>query len=205
MWVRSFLVAMGVLCSSAALALDFDEARDGDLSESPDAPTSIVLDAGSNRVVGIVDGGADARDYMTFTLDPGRMLLEIRLLRYQDAELDFIPGNRGFHALAEGPTSYIPDVSTASLFMGGDHLDPLIGTDLLAVLATAPLAGTGFEAPLGPGTYTYLVQQTSPAPTRYELELIVAVPEPSTALLVGVGLAVLSARRGRGRGGRAIG
>jgi hypothetical protein len=190
---RSLLVLLSALFPHVASALDYDESQQGDFSESPDAPLQILLTEGSNRVVGIVDGATDVRDYLTFTIEDGQQLLAIDLVRYQDATLAFVPGNRGFHAIADGSTSYVPDSTTASLFMGGAHLDPLIGDDLLAVLATAPLAGTGFDVPLGPGTYTYHVQQTSPSPTLYEVDFILAVPEPSSALLIGVGLTILSA------------
>ena len=187
--LSSVLTFTALLLSSPAVrALDYDDLLDGDFSDLPDAPTPIVLDLGSNEIAGTVDGLFDVRDYVTFTLDPGLALAEIRLLQYTNAELEFIPGNRGFHAIIDGGTSFIPDMDTAGLFLGGDHLDPLPeGTDLLALLAAAPLAGTGFETPLESGTYTYHVQNTSPDFTRYRLEFVV-VPEPSTALLMGFGL-----------------
>ena len=194
--VLCFLASIIASWSTSAIALDYDEALDGDFSGLPDAPTEVVLDEGSNRLVGMLDGSADARDYVTFTLRPGETLIGITLVRWDDALLPFLDGNIGFHALAEGPTSFIPDFDTAPFFLGGDHLDPLAtpeGTDLLPVLAMAPLAGTGFEVPLGPGTYTYLIQQTTPIGIAYEFDLIVAVPEPSTALLMGTGLAGLAA------------
>jgi hypothetical protein len=186
----SSLLAFFVLLLSApaVMALDYDDVLDGDFSDLPDAPTPIVLDLGPNEVAGTLDGLLDVRDYVTFTLDPGLALAEIRLLQYTNAELEFIPGNRGFHAIIDGDTSFIPDVDTASLFLGGDHLDPLpVDTDLLPLLAAAPLAGVGFDIPLESGTYTYHVQNTSPDFTRYRLEFVV-VPEPSTALLMGFGL-----------------
>ena len=184
-----------LLLATPLFALDYDEAIDGDLSEDPAAPTALALDLGSNRVSGRVDGSADIRDYLTFDIREGQSLLSLILIEYVDETLPFIPGNRGYHAFFDGATSLIPDIDNAPSFMGGDHLDALpSGTDLLPILASAPLAGVGFEAPLGPGTYTYHLQQTSPSPTRYALDFVV-VPEPSTAVLLLMGLALMRPSR----------
>jgi hypothetical protein len=64
------------------------------------------------------------------------------------------------------------------------------------VLASAPLGGTGFEVPLGAGTYTYLVQQTGPQQTGYSIEFNVT-PEPSGLLFVLIGLGAVVSRRQR--------
>jgi hypothetical protein len=198
------LLTLALLSASPVLALDYDESRDGDLSELPDAPTSLALEPGSNIVTGRLDGIGDIRDYMSFTIPSGQALSSILLLEYVNAELSFLPGNRGFHAIAAGPTSFIPSTTTAGLFLGGDHLDaqPTV-VDLLPILAGAPLAGTGFDVPLGPGTYTYHVQQTSPEATAYSLEFVV-VPEPSTAVLLLGGLALMRVA-GRARRDEAAG
>jgi hypothetical protein len=126
----------------------------------------------------------DVRDYLTFTLGPNQQLVSLLLLEYVDIDSGE-PGNRGFNAINLGSTSFIPGVDTADDFLGGDHLDPApSGTDLLPILASAPLAGTGFSVPLGPGTYTYLIQQTGTDFTGYELDFNVAViPLPAAAWL----------------------
>ena len=184
-----------VLWPLAGHALDYDEAILGDLSSEPGAPTAITLDRGSNLVIGNVNGLSDVRDYLTFTLRDGDVLSELRQIEWVDADLPFLPGNRGYHALISGPTSLIPSATNVGDFLGGDHMDQLeSGTDLLAILAGAPLAGTGFATPLGAGTYSYHVQQTGPNGNNYILEFVV-IPEPSTALLLGGGLIALARRR----------
>jgi hypothetical protein len=188
--------AGALLIATPLYALDYNEATDGDLSENPEAPTPLAFDLGANRVTGGVDGSGDVRDYMSFEIAVGQSLESLLLIEYLDATIP-IPGNRGYHAIIDGPTSLIPDFENSDQFLGGDHLDQQpSGTDLLPLLAAAPLAGVGFDVPLGPGTYTYHLQQTSPAPTRYVLEFVV-VPEPSTAMMLLMGLALMRVGRGK--------
>jgi hypothetical protein len=189
-FLPALIMGIVLLGAGAAPALVYDESMDGDLSEDPASPTPLVFGMGGNTLIAQVDGVEDV-DYLTFTIGDAQALDAILLLEYVNADLPILPGNRGFHAIAAGPTSFIPSPSTADQFLGGDHLDAQDSiVDLLPILATAPLAGTGFEVPLGPGTYTYLVQQTTPEPTRYSLEFVV-VPEPSAALLLLGGLVVM--------------
>jgi hypothetical protein len=76
-------------------------------------------------------------------------------------------GNRGYHALLGGAVGLVPGPGNSASFLGGDHLDPApSGVDLLLALAAAPLAGTGLVAPLEPGSYTCVAQQTGPQLTR---------------------------------------
>ncbi|MEM9056745.1 MAG: VPLPA-CTERM sorting domain-containing protein, partial [Pseudomonadota bacterium] len=87
---------------------------------------------------------------------------------------------------------------TDSTCIGGvsfeDHLDPDIGADLLPALAAGTLAGSGFDAPLGEGVYTFLVQQTGPQLNGYSLEFVVsAVPVPAALPLLLGALGALGA------------
>jgi hypothetical protein len=55
----------------------------------------------------------------------------------------------------------------------------------------APTGGQGFSAPLGAGTYTYVIQQTGQNVNLYALDFEV-VPEPTTLALAAVaGMATL--------------
>jgi hypothetical protein len=185
--------------ASVSAQVVWDETNMGDLSSDPSAPTGLTLGVGDNIIFGSVGGGAgglaDVRDYVTFTIGPGQSLVGLVQLVYVDVVTGG-PGNRGFHAINSGSTSFIPDPVTAGMFLGGDHLDPLpAGTDMLPTLASAPLAGTGFSVPLGPGTYSYLVQQTGPELTAYSISLQV-VPGPSALALLGLGgIAAMRRRR----------
>ncbi len=193
-------VALTGFASAASGAIVWDESVDGDLSDDPLAPTGIMFAVGVNGVIG-TDGDADTRDYITFTIEEGYQLDAILLQGYVDVATGG-DGDRGYIAINDGDSSAIPDGGNSDSFLGGSHLDPLAsGTDLLAILAAAPLAGTGFEAPLGPGTYSFLIQQTGTEITSYDLEFMVsaAVPLPAAGwlLLSAIGLAGGWSRRAR--------
>ena len=160
----------------AALGVLWDESTDGDLSTDPASPTPIVLAVGTNTIRGSVISPADTRDYITFTIPPGQQLTALRQRAYVDVPGGF-GANRGYNAFNSGSTSLVPNNMNGASFLGGNHIDPLTpGTDMLATLAGAPLAGTGFSVPLGPGTYSYLIQQTGPEENGYELEFVVSGP-----------------------------
>lgn len=198
MWTRKRL-AIAWLVTAASVAkggVVWDEAIDGDLSNDPNAPTPVALNVGSNVFSGTVTGlvfASDVWDYITFTIPAGQALSQLLLLEYTDAPSGD-PGNTGFHAIIEGPTSYYPDFGNIGLFLGGDHLDwsPVV-VDVLPNLANATLGGQGFTTPLGPGTYTYHIMQTGPDTTGYKLDFVVT-PEPASFALLLVGAALLRRR-----------
>ena len=139
------------------MAIAWNESVNGDLSNDPGAPTPVMFELGGDIVIGSVGAPEDTRDFLTFTVEPNQRFVSLSLLSYSFDNGDLV----AFHALNEGPTSYIPDVDTADNFLGGNHLEfSDSGRDLLPDLAMAPLAGTGFDVPLGPGTYSYVIQQT---------------------------------------------
>lgn len=168
------VAASCLYCTAAgAQVLTWDESIDGDLSTDPDMPTPVTFVEGGNTIRGQMQDPDDTRDYITFTIADGQQLTSVLLNQYQDVDSGG-PGDRGFVAVNEGDTSFIPGFDTGDLFLGGAHLDPdPVGTDYLAILAGAPQAGTGFTPPLGPGTYSFLVQQTGPELTAYELEFVI--------------------------------
>jgi hypothetical protein len=197
--LRACCLAALLGAAPLAGAAVWDESSHGDLASLPGSPTVLVFAPGSNVVAGSVRAGLDTRDYLRFTLMAEQRLVGLSLLDYRDAASDG-PGNRGFHALNLGPVGLVPGSATAAGFLGGDHLDPApAGTDLLPALAGAPLAGVGFALPLGPGTYTYLLQQTGPELTRYRLDFrVAAVPLPAMGWAFAVGALLLPSARRRG-------
>lgn len=172
-----------VVCSlSVSASADFiwDEGSFGDLSNDPAKPTVAAFGLGGNYLVGSVQATDDTRDYVTFTINPGEALTNLRLLRYFGEFGEPVPVS--FHAINAGATSFIPSPATASSFLGGAHLSfAPSGTDVLPGLAAATAAGSGFSIPLGAGTYSYLIQQTGPELTGYSLEFTVsAIPAPAS-------------------------
>jgi hypothetical protein len=175
-WVGR-VVALFVLGAAGCSPLAYDEAVDGDLSGDANAPTALEFAAGINTISGQVTTSmpADTRDFITFTIGRRHELRSLRLASYRDLPAGG-PGNRGFHAINIGATSFVPSAANAASFLGGDHVDPVAdGTDLLPALADGMPAGTGFTLPLGPGTYSYVIQQTGPHISAYGLEFEIGI------------------------------
>jgi hypothetical protein len=177
-WIGRFAVGLALVVAPST-ALAWDEAVDGELSADPAAPTPVTFNVGNNTVTGTVRSTApvDIRDYITFTIPPGRTLTALRLINYADLS-GTGQGVTGFHAINAGATSFIPDLTTENNFLGGDHVIPMAsGTDLLPELSDGDTAGTGFTVPLGPGTYTYVIQQTSGF-VGYNMQFVISGPAP---------------------------
>lgn len=202
-WIGRFSVGV-LLLVAPGTALAWNEAVDGDLSTNPSSPTPITFNVGNNTIAGTVTSGSpvDTRDYITFAILPGQRLTALRLITWQDLPGGG-PANRGFHAINAGATSFVPDGTTEGNFLGGDHVDPApSGTNLLPELSDGDTAGVGFTVPLGPGTYSYLIQQTGPQLNGYNLEFEVSalqnVPASSpwvsavlAGLLAAIGFALI--------------
>ena len=191
--------SLALLTATASAATIWTETSNGDLSSNEAAPTSLVVVLGSNIISGNVNGTTDARDYVTFTILPGQSLGAIQLLDYDDLNTGTAgDGNTGFSAINLGATSFIPSAGTVGSFLGANHLTSgQIGENILAGLGSAGLGAAGFAGgTLGPGTYSFLVQQTGPQLTGYSVNLVV-VPEPSALLLSCVGLGMGLRRRRR--------
>jgi len=183
------------LCSSHTIQADvvWNEAVDGDLSDDPSAPTPLTFTRGANTIIGslFAEPGDDLRDYITFTINPNQFLTAIILDAYS-------PAGVSFHGINSGSTSFIPDFGTADQFLGLEFLDEgMLGTDLMPALAAGQWGSIGFTIPLGPGTYSYVIQEITPGETRdYQLTFQV-VPEPSSAFFCCVAGVATILRRGR--------
>lgn len=201
------LIALAMLAASPAFAqFSYDESIDGDLSTDPNATTVLGFVLGSNVVTGEVfnsnavntdfDSTDGDRDFWTFTVGAGQTLERIDLLAYA-------PANTGFAAIIEGSTGVIPSGSTDSLLAAGIlvNADDIADDDLLDEFANGAVTTNSLADPqLGPGTYTFVIQQTTSlaglggVPQAYSLDFVI-VPSPASALLVGAGGIVGTRRR----------
>jgi len=172
-----------------------DESVNGELSGIFSAPTPLSITPGSNQVFGTT--GPGDLDYFSITLTAGEHLVSIRVL--EGTTGDNVGAPRAFLGVTSGPM-IDPATATAGGLLGYYLFGPVdIGQDILDNLAisnTNPQgfgAAQGFTAPLGPGTYTFWVQEGT-SNIDYRLELNV-VPGPASIVLVGIGLGAVLLRR----------
>jgi len=140
-------------------------------SNDPNNPTALSFTVGENTLSGQVDGPRNVQDFVTFTVPAGHELTGIFLDNWT------APGdNLGFAHIDEGSTTVIPTQETASDFLGGTHVSQALlppDTNMLTVLSQAPQGGTGFDAPLPSGAYTFNMQQTGPQESAYTLTFVI--------------------------------
>ena len=181
--------------TSQAASFQFDEASDGDLSGNVLAPTlfgnspsSLGFAVGSNKIVGQTFSGD--YDLINFTVGAGQQLSAIKLVSYSSTDA------RGFIAVQQGAV-WSNGLGAGSSFdrttlLGYSHFGtyvgaPQPGTDVLDDLGASGASGAGgaigFSGPLGPGSYTFLIQQTGLAVISYGFDFqLTAVPEPGESV-----------------------
>ncbi len=155
----------------------WDEGVDGDLSNDPAIPTTLVFSVGSNVVSGNViesNNPMGDRDFIHFTIPSGYMLVGLNLDIWGS-------DNRGFCAFNSGLTSYIPSVATDANFLAGILPGPtLVGNDLMPVFVSGAVTINSLPAPsLGPGDYCFVVQQTTGIFQSYSFDFIVTGTVPT--------------------------
>jgi hypothetical protein len=159
------LAAMAVPANAAVI---WNESINGDLSSSEAAPTSISFGVGTNSILGGVSGSPLDRDYITFTIAPGQTLSHVNLI-------SFGPDNPAFTAFNSGSTSFIPSGATNGSFLSGIHITSAdVGFDLMPFYDTRNVTTNSLASPsLGPGTYCWMIQQTSPVTQNYSIDFVV--------------------------------
>ena len=191
--------------SPASAAATYSENIMGDLSNSGLTPTAINLAFGNNLLegnTGRVDGAID-RDYFTFTLAAGQALDAIEILANTTTlGFSFIGVQSGNQLTVD------PGAADATGLLGWYHYSGAdVGTDVLDNMGVSAAGSTGFSGPLGPGTYSFWIQEASPGPrVRYRINFVVGefvgqVPEPATwgMMLLGFGAVGYAMRRRRRR------
>lgn len=188
--LKASIAGAALLAASLASAAIYDETIDGDLSGDRFAPTMITLDQGLNTVsmdVVISDQPGGDRDYFTFTLGAGQSIDSMVVL-----EATNLAG--GFDSTAFvgfGPGSFFdfdPDTFSGPGLSGFVlTAPPVVGVESIIDL-------TGGLSSIGPGSYSFWVQQTGPELTRVSLGLNV-IPSPSAMGVLAMGGLVAVRRR----------
>jgi hypothetical protein len=190
---RNFLLVLGLIgafAGSSSAVPVWTETVDGDLSGNRLAPTAIGVSIGSNEISGTTVGGDI--DYFTIEVPANTALEQIRVVMYDN------PFDRGFLAIQTGSTiTEDPNSPNVAHLLGWVHLDAaFVGGNVLDDLGKGAGA-IGFSGLLGPGTYSFWLQQLNTT-TDYTLDFVI-LPEPGAAILLALGLAALAGRR-RARG-----
>jgi hypothetical protein len=165
-------------------------------------PTAVSVGLGSNPILGSTGNhtgtGIDL-DYFSITVPSGAALSSLTVLPGTS-----INGDSSFIGVQAGPqvTVAAPFPLNASGLLGWAHYSTSdINRDILPRMGIPLIGSTGFTAPLGPGTYSFWMQEFDTGTVNYgfDLTLTTAVPEPETYAVLAIGLFLLiAALRGRG-------
>lgn len=164
----AIFVLLLALALPVGAAVIHDEGVNGDLSSNPAAPTAIAFPVGSSTIIGTVSGVILDRDYITFTVGAGQVMSAMNLLAHA-------PDNLGFCAINAGATSFIPNGASIGSFLSGIHVSTInVGSNLLNLFVTSSVTTNSLATPtLGPGSYCFLIQQTSPITQSYSIEFVI--------------------------------
>jgi uncharacterized repeat protein (TIGR01451 family) len=166
----------------------YNESISGDLSNNQATPTALTLAAGTNSVIGTVNGSTDLQDWVTVHVPTGLQLSSLVLASYVSTD------QQGFTGVQQG-TSFVGSPFTASSYLGYAHFGTgatngslpatnLVGTDLLPLMGnnTIESGSTGFTPPLPSGDYTFLIQQLG-ASTAYQFDFNTTSTAPPPPVL----------------------
>ncbi len=210
------IVALGGLGAGSSRASIYDESDLGDLSNNKLAPTPFTLTHGSNSIIGTVNGSTDLQDWIAITVPPGQQMtflcefslqqpqrpsgiyglsvwVDFHRERFSGRQLCWFCPLR--HRAQNGSGANAPSGGAVTSTVGVDLFSPLYMPNNQAGGTAA--GSTGFTPPLGPGTYTFLIQQQGTL-TGYQFDMNVSnVPEPGTlclAVLGGLSLLAIARR-----------
>jgi len=190
---RYAALAAAVLFTAAGSAMGqviWDEAVDGDISGDRFNPDTATLSLGSNIVRGSMT--SDDLEYLALTVPAGLALSQIVVNEYVSVDpLAFIAVQAGPIFTEDPNNPVVGNLLGYALF--GPGFDN-VGQDILQSMSTAGGA-IGFSVPLGPGVYTFWIQQTGD-PTDYELDFV-TIPTPGGVALLGLAGVMAAGRRRR--------
>jgi hypothetical protein len=188
-----------LLVASAAHATDYDDVG-SDFSNAFGAPTVLPLTVGSNTVTGRTGtaSGSTDLDYFRINIPVGFHLTSITLNSTDTPSATFL-------GLEAGTVFTSPATTAQAQMLGFVHFRnnaTYVGKNLEPLMATA-VGVQGFSQPLGPGDYSFWLQENGTPTVNYQLNFVLsrdsAVPALpglfSAALAFGFGAAGLRRRR----------
>jgi len=182
-------LGLGLLISSSAVATNYDESINGDLSNDRLNPTALTLTQGSNMITATSMAGDI--EYFRLTVPAGKRLSAVVVVGNTSASLSFIAVQAG-NQFTEPPTGTV-----VGNLLGYSHFgvgNGTIGTDILDNIGTGAGA-IGFVPPLAAGNYTFWSQETSSTPSTYTLDFQVTAA-PTQAPIPRAAFGVLAAALG---------
>ena len=161
--------------SSVNAAVFWDESINGDLSNDKAIPNQFTLASGVNTLNGTVGAVSGSQDWFTLTVPANFQFQTIIPRVHGSLDTAFIGFQNG--------NSFVGNENTdATAYRGYTHVSPgTLNTDIMPAMGTAPGA-QGFTPPLGPGSYTFLIQQLG-GETAYQFEFT-AIPEARGQVLI---------------------
>jgi hypothetical protein len=190
------LVASAVnLVSTLHAQVAWNEALNGDFSNSGLTPTFVTLGPGSNNIFGVTGnpgsgalGSGTDRDYLTITVPVGLQLTSLSVLP------GTVAGGLSFLGLQSGNKVTLPtNAASAAGLLGWTHYSTAdAGSDVFARMGIAANGSSGFTAPLGAGDYSFWIQDFNAGAFNYGFQFVV-IPEPTAIALALAGLSSLVA------------
>ena len=178
-WVVAAMVAVVAGSAPVRAATVWNEAIQGDLSGNRLVPSTLLILPGDNDLIATTQGGD--QEYFRITVPPLGELRNLVLKTYTGSD------GTAFIGVQQGATFTVdPSSAQPSNLYGYTHFGTgqgQLGTNILDNIATGPGA-QGFAPPLGPGNYTFWVQQLGSAST-YDLNFqLTVLPEPSAFVVL---------------------
>src|SRR5688572_26548578 len=168
--------------SSVSAAVFWDEGVNGDLSNNQSSPNQFTLENGVNTLIGSVGLSSGSQDWFTLTVPQDFQFNSIIPRAFTSSDqIAFI----GF----QSGNSFVGNAGDAASYMGYGHFGPgsfppqPVNSEMMPGMSTAPGA-QGFTPPLGPGSYTFLIQQLG-SETGYRFDFT-AIPEVRGQVLIAV-------------------
>jgi hypothetical protein len=180
--------SLGVAFAAAASAAIYNEPGEGDLSGTASSPTPFTVVWPDNSIIGTVGAATgDFQDFIRITVPNGLQLNSFVHTSYAGTDQQgfvgfqvgstfvgstFEPGSyAGYAHFGTGATNPGVNGGAPTTTVGQNLLPPPYMADNSAGGTAA--GATGFTLPLGPGTYTFLIQQAG-GNVSYRFDLAVS-------------------------------